>query len=406
MGRWLGRGSTTFNDGMRTEVAIIGAGPAGLLLSHLLAQDGVESVIVERQSRDYVEARIRAGILESSTVELLDSVGLGERLHREGHEHRGIHLQWPEERHHLDFVDLAGRSVWVYGQTDVTKDLGRAREAAGQEIIYEIADTAVHDVETDAPYVTFTDQAGHPQRLDADVVIGCDGSFGPSRGAVPDRVKQVSERVYPYSWLGILADVAPSTDELIYAWHPDGFALHSMRSDTVSRLYLQVPNGTDIAEWSDDRIWDALATRLGHGQNGWQLTPGPVTDKSVLPMRSYVQTPMRHGNLFLAGDAAHIVPPTGAKGLNLAVADVALLAPALVALLRKKDPTLADGYSDTALRRVWRCTHFSWWMTTMLHTSGDPFDAQLQLSQLRWVTSSTAGATGLAENYAGLPIGF
>ena len=243
-------------------------------------------------------------------------------------------------------------------------------------------------------------------RLDADVVVGCDGSFGPSRGAVPEAVRQTWERVYPYSWLGVLADVAPSTDELIYAWHPDGFALHSLRSATVSRLYLQVPNGTDIAQWSDDRIWEALATRLGHGQDGWQLTPGPVTEKSVLPMRSYVQTPMRHGNLFLAGDAAHIVPPTGAKGLNLAIADVGLLAPALVARLRRKDDRPADAYSDTALRRVWRCTHFSWWMTTMLHASGDPFDEQLQLSQLRWVASSDAGAQGLAENYAGLPIGF
>jgi p-hydroxybenzoate 3-monooxygenase len=203
----------------------------------------------------------------------------------------------------------------------------------------------------------------------------------------------------------VLADVAPSTDELIYAWHPEGFALHSMRSATVSRLYLQVPNATPVEEWPDDRVWEALATRLGHGQDGWTLTPGPITEKSVLPMRSFVQTPMRHGRLFLAGDAAHIVPPTGAKGLNLAVADVALLAPALVALLRKGDEGLAAAYSDTALRRVWRCTHFSWWMTTMLHTSGDPFDAELQLSQLRWVTSSGAGATGLAENYAGLPIG-
>lgn len=391
---------------MRTEVAIIGAGPAGLLLSHLLAQDGIESVVVETRSREYVESRIRAGILESSTVDLLDSVGLGERLHREGHEHRGIYLQWPEERHHLDFVDLAGRSVWVYGQTEVTKDLGVARDAAGQQIVYGITDTAIHDIESDHPYVTYVDAEGNATRLDAEVVVGCDGSFGPSRGAVPAAARQTWERTYPYSWLGILANAAPSTDELIYAWHPDGFALHSMRSDTVSRLYLQVEPDTDINEWSDDRIWDQLAKRLGHGQNGWQLNPGPITDKSILPMRSFVMEPMRHGRLFLAGDAAHIVPPTGAKGLNLAVADVALLAPALVTLLREKDTRLADTYSDTALRRVWRCTHFSWWMTTMLHTSEDPFDSQLQLSQLRWVTSSNAGATGLAENYAGLPIGF
>jgi p-hydroxybenzoate 3-monooxygenase len=391
---------------MRTEVAIVGAGPAGLLLSHLLAQDGVESVVIETRSREYVESRIRAGILENSTVELLDGFGLGQRLHAEGDQHRGIYLQWPGQRHHLDFLDLVGRSVWVYGQTEVTRDLGRARDAAGQQLIYEISDTAVHDVETSHPYVTFTDADGNAVRLDADVVVGCDGSFGPSRSAIPDRAKQTWERTYPYSWLGILADVAPSTDELIYAWHPDGFAMHSMRSASVSRLYLQVEPGTDIADWSDDRIWSQLAVRLGHGQDGWELTSGPITDKSVLPMRSFVSEPMRHGRLFLAGDAAHIVPPTGAKGLNLAVADVGLLAPALVALLRKKDPTLADAYSDTALRRVWRCTHFSWWMTTMLHTTGDPFEAQLQRSQLQWVCSSEAAAKGLAENYAGLPIGF
>ncbi|WP_329237070.1 4-hydroxybenzoate 3-monooxygenase [Actinoallomurus sp. NBC_01490] len=390
---------------MRTEVAIIGAGPAGLLLSHLLAHEGIDSVVIETRTREYVEARIRAGILESSTVELLDAVGLGARLHEQGDEHRGIYLRWPGERHHLDFVDLAGRSVWVYGQTEVTKDLGRAREAAGQEFCYGVSDTAVHDLTTDRPYVTFRSADGRDVRLDADVIAGCDGSFGPSRTAVPDGVKRTWERTYPYSWLGILADVAPSTDELIYAWHPNGFALHSMRSETVSRLYLQVAPGEDIAEWSDDRIWDELAVRLGHGQDGWELTPGPITDKSVLPMRSYVMEPMRYGRLFLAGDAAHIVPPTGAKGLNLAVADVALLAPALTALLRKNSTALADAYSDTALRRVWRCTHFSWWMTTMLHASGDPFDAQLQLSQLRWVAGSMAGATGLAENYAGLPIG-
>jgi p-hydroxybenzoate 3-monooxygenase len=385
---------------MRTQVAIIGAGPAGLLLAHLLRRGGVESVVVETRSQDYVAARIRAGILEQSSVDLLTEVGLGDRLRAEGHEHRGIYLQFPAERQHLDFLDLTGRTVWVYGQTEVQKDLVAAGTA---EVLYEVTDVALHDVETDRPRVTFVDAAGVAQRLDADVIAGCDGSFGPSRNAVPS---QHFERTYPYSWLGILADVAPSTDELIYAWHPNGFALHSMRSPTVSRLYLQVPNGTDPAVWPDDRIWSELAIRLGHGQDGWKLTPGPITDKSALPMRSYVQTPMRHGRLFLAGDAAHIVPPTGAKGLNLAIADVALLSRALVAWLAEGRPGPADAYSDDALRRVWRCTHFSWWMTTMLHTADDPFDAQLQLSQLRWVTSSTAGATGLAENYAGLPIGF
>jgi p-hydroxybenzoate 3-monooxygenase len=389
---------------LQTQVAIIGAGPAGMLLSHLLAADGVESIVLETRSEEYVASRIRAGILEQSTVDLLRSCGLGERLDREGDRHRGIYLQWPDHRHHIDFVELTGRSVWVYGQTEVQKDLIEARTAAGQEIHYEIADTTLHDVETDRPCVTFTDTDGRARVVRAKVVVGSDGSFGPSREHVPTDVRRHWERVYPYSWFGILADVAPSTDELIYAWHSDGFALHSMRSATVSRFYLQVPNDTE-PDWSDDRIWEALAARLGHGQQGWELVTGPITDKSVLPMRSFVQTPMRHGRLFLAGDAAHIVPPTGAKGLNLAVADVALLAPALAELIRKDDHRLADSYSDTALRRVWRCTHFSWWMTTMLHRGEDPFDEQLALSQLRWVASSVAGATGLAENYAGLPIG-
>jgi p-hydroxybenzoate 3-monooxygenase len=391
---------------MRTDVAIIGAGPAGLLLAHLLAAGGVESVVVEARTKEYVAARIRAGILESSSVDLLHGVGLGAGIAADGEEHRGIYLQWPSERHHLDFVDLVGRSVWVYGQTQLQGDLVAASEAAGRPAYYGASDVALHDLDSDRPYVTFTDASGTGQRIDAVAVAGCDGAFGPSRAAMPDDKRDTWERVYPYSWLGILADVAPSTDELIYAWHPGGFALHSMRSATVSRLYLQVPNGTDVADWSDDRIWDALAVRLGHGQNGWQLTAGPVTEKSVLPMRSFVQSPMRHGRLFLAGDAAHTVPPTGAKGLNLAIADVALLAPALERLVRKQDSSLADAYSGTALRRVWRAEHFSWWMTSMLHISGDAFDAQLQLSQLRWVTSSHAGAAGLAENYAGLPIGF
>jgi p-hydroxybenzoate 3-monooxygenase len=391
---------------MRTEVAIVGAGPAGLLLAHLLAADGIESVVVETRAKEYVAARIRAGILESSSVDLLTDAGLGAGIAAHGDEHRGIYLQWPSERHHLDFVDLVGRSVWVYGQTQVQADLVAATEAAGRPVHYGVSDTALHDVDTDRPYVTFTDSSGAPQRIDALAVAGCDGSFGPSRAAMPAGRRDTWERVYPYSWLGILADIAPSTDELIYAWHPEGFALHSMRSSEVSRFYLQVPNGTDVDSWSDGQIWDALATRLGHGQDGWTLATGPITDKSVLPMRSFVQSPMRHGRLFLAGDAAHTVPPTGAKGLNLAIADVALLAPALKRLVRAGDTALADAYSDTALRRVWRCEHFSWWMTSMMHTSDDAFDSQLQLSQLRWVVSSAHGAGGLAENYAGLPIGF
>ena len=390
---------------MRTRVVIVGAGPAGLLLSHLLALRGIESMIVETRSQEYVLSRIRAGVLEHSTVDLLTRLGLGDRLAREGLAHRGIYLHWPHERHHVDFVDLTDRHVWVYGQTEVTKDLLAARLADGQQIHYEVSETTINDVDTDRPSVSFIDADGSAQRIEADVVVGCDGSFGPSRRTVPADVRHSWGHTYPYAWLGILADVAPSTDELIYARHPDGFAMHSMRSPSVSRLYLQVGPGESLDDWSDQRIWDALATRLGHGQDGWQLNPGPITDKSVLPMRSFVMSPMRHGRLFLAGDAAHIVPPTGAKGLNLAVADVALLAPALAALLVDNDPVLADAYSDTALRRVWRCTHFSWWMTTMLHTSGDEFDDQLQLSRLKWVTSSVSGATGLAENYAGLPIG-
>ncbi|KAA2262639.1 4-hydroxybenzoate 3-monooxygenase [Solihabitans fulvus] len=389
---------------MRTQVAIVGAGPSGLLLSHLLAAHDIESVVVETRSRAHVLGRVRAGILEHSSVELLTAHGLGQRLTEEGLRHRGIHLQWPGERHRLDFVELVGRGVWVYGQTEVTKDLVAARERAGQQLVYEVTDTEVHDVDTDRPYVTCVDADGVAQRIDAEAVVGCDGSFGPSRHAVPEAARRTWERTYPYAWLGVLADVAPSTDELIYAWHPDGFALHSMRSPTVSRLYLQVPQGERVEDWSDDRIWTALAARLGHGQDGWTLNPGPIREKSVLPMRSFVQSPMRYGRLFLAGDAAHIVPPTGAKGLNLAMADVALLAPALAALLLRKDGALADAYSATALRRVWRSTHFSWWMTTMLHHNGDPFDAELQLSQLRWVATSQAGARGLAENYAGLPL--
>jgi p-hydroxybenzoate 3-monooxygenase len=286
----------------------------------------------------------------------------------------------------------------------VQKDLVAARHAAGQQLHYEVSDVALHDIDSLRPHVTFTDASGRRQRIDADAIAGCDGSFGPSRQALPAQVRRTWERLYPYAWLGVLAEVAPSTDELIYAWHPDGFALHSMRSPSVSRLYLQVPADERIEQWTDEQIWTALGRRLGSGHDGWQLQSGPILEKSVLPMRSIVTSPMRHGRLFLAGDAAHIVPPTGAKGLNLAIADVTLLAPALTALLQKNDPALADAYSDTALRRVWRCTHFSWWMTTMLHANGDPFDAQLQLAQLRWVTSSRNAAAGLAENYAGLPI--
>ncbi|MGW4063902.1 4-hydroxybenzoate 3-monooxygenase [Amycolatopsis sp. NPDC004747] len=383
---------------MRTQVVIVGAGPAGLLLSHLLGLEGIDSVLIERQTAEYVQARIRAGILEAGTVELLREAGLGDRLDVEGMEHRGIYLQWPENRHHIDFAGLIGRSVTVYGQTEVTKDLMAAREKAGRPAYYSATDVTLHDV-TGRPSVSFVDSDGVARTVDADAVVGCDGFHGPSRGSIP--APQVRERAYPFAWLGVLADVAPSTDELIYAWHPDGFAMHSMRSPRVSRFYLQVTPDEDIARWSDDRIWTALSERLG--VPGWTLETGTITEKSVLPMRSFVTTPMRHGNLYLAGDAAHIVPPTGAKGLNLAVADVALLARALTASFRGDD-RLVDAYSETALRRVWRCTHFSWWMTSMLHRHGDDFDAQLQLSQLHRTVTSAAAKTELAENYAGLPL--
>jgi p-hydroxybenzoate 3-monooxygenase len=389
--------------GDSTQVVVIGGGPAGLLLCHLLDALGVDTVLLEARSPDYVLGRIRAGVLESSSVDVLTEAGLGERLHREGLEHRGIHLQWPGERHHIDFVDLTGRAVWIYGQTEVTHDLMAAREVAGQESYYEVSEVSIAGIDTDQPSVSFVDADGGQRTIRAQAVAGCDGFHGVSRTYLPSSRHRSWERTYPYAWLGVLAHVPPSTHDLIYAWHPDGFALHSLRSLEVSRFYLQVSPDEKISEWSDDRIWEGLSTRLGAGIEDWTLTPGPITEKSVLPMRSFVAAPMRHGRLFLAGDAAHIVPPTGAKGLNLAIADVTMLAPALADLVSGHE-SAAAAYSEIALRRVWRCTHFSWWMTSMLHTSGDPFDAELQLSQLRWVTSSTAGATGLAENYAGLPI--
>jgi len=387
---------------MRTQVGIIGAGPAGLLLSRLLTLQGIDSVVLENRSRSYVEARIRAGILEQHTVDTLVAAGVGDRLRREGLEHHGIHLQYPGTRATLNFPELCGRTVWVYGQTEVTKDLISTQLDGGPPLLFEVSDVTPEDVDADAPRIRFTDADGVAQVLECDVIAGTDGFHGVSRPVVQADGGRVWERTYPYAWLGVLADVAPSTDELIYAWHPDGFALHSMRSPSVSRLYLQVDPAEKIENWSDDRIWEALATRFA--LDGWELETGPITEKSVLPMRSFVSAPMRHGRLFLAGDAAHIVPPTGAKGLNLAVADVTLLASALVRLLAERQTDLVDSYSDRALARVWRCTHFSWWMTSMLHRSGDDFDAELQLSQLRRVCSSEAAARELAENYTGLPL--
>ncbi len=389
---------------MRTQVAIVGAGPSGLLLAQILATHGVESVIVENRSQEYVLARVRAGVIEHGAVDVLSDYGVGDRLHREGMRHDGVYFQWPGERRRIDFVESCGHSVWVYGQTEITKDLINARVADAQQIFWSVSDTAIHDADTGQPRVTFIDSDGNPGTVQADYVAGCDGFHGVSRATIPDSIRNVRERSYPYAWLGILADVAPSTDELIYALHPDGFAMHSMRSATISRLYLQVSPDDDIANWSDDRIWAGLSTRLGIG--GWNLQSGPTLEKSITPMRSFVSAPMRWGRLFLAGDASHIVPPTGAKGLNLAIADVKRLGAALVAKYVDGSDDLLDRYSGEALERVWRSTHFSWWMTSMLHTSpaDDPnreFMLQMQLAALRHVTSNPAAARDLAENYTG-----
>jgi p-hydroxybenzoate 3-monooxygenase len=383
----------------RTQVGIVGAGPAGLLLSYLLGLHGIESVVVENRSRAYCEARQRAGLLEAGTVELLRSVGLGKRLDAEGMEHGGIYLQFEGERHHLDFKSLTGgRWVTIYAQTEIVKDLIAARLADGGVIEFSASDVAVSETESDRPVLSYLDSSGVSRQVSCDVIAGCDGFHGICRPLIPNT--SVYERTYPYAWLGILADAAPSTDELIYSRHSDGFALYSMRSPQVSRLYLQVAPDEPLDGWPDERVWAELQRRFAI--DGWSVNEGRITDKSVTPMRSFVAGPMRHGRLFLAGDAAHIVPPTGAKGLNLALTDVVLLATALRAALLGDSWDLADAYSGTCLTRVWRATHFSWWMTSMLHVApGDPFESQLQLSQLRYVTSSRAPATSLAENYSG-----
>ncbi|HEY1625822.1 MAG TPA: 4-hydroxybenzoate 3-monooxygenase [Streptosporangiaceae bacterium] len=386
----------------RTQVGIVGAGPAGLLLSHLLSLRGIDSVLVENRSREYCEARQRAGLLEQGTVNLLRDVGLGERMDVEGLEHGGIYLQFAGERHHLDFKDLTGgRSVTIWAQTEIVKDLIKSRLAAGAELHFETTGVSIAGIDATAPKLRFADKEGRAHEVSCDVIAGCDGFHGVCRESIPHDLLSIAERGYPYSWLGILASVAPSTDELIYSRHENGFALHSMRSPHVGRLYVQVPADEDIADWPDERIWAELQRRFA--LPGWDLKEGPIAEKAISPMRSFVAAPMRYGRLFLAGDAAHIVPPTGAKGLNLAIADVTVLARALVSALKDGDWEQADAYSDACLRRVWRATHFSWWMTSMLHVEPghDAFGAELQLSQLRYVTSSRAAATTLAENYTG-----
>jgi p-hydroxybenzoate 3-monooxygenase len=387
---------------MRTQVGIVGAGPAGLMLAQLLLLQGIESIVLEARSREHVEQRIRAGVLEQGTVDLLDAAGVGERMRREGLVHHGIELQFGGERHRIPLTELtAGRTIVVYGQTELVKDLIEARLASGAPLLFEVADVSVHDLDGDRPLIRF-EHEGERQDLECDFIAGCDGFHGVCRASIPAGVLRTYEREYPFGWLGILAAVAPSSQELVYARHERGFALHSLRSPELSRLYVQCLPDEDIAEWPDARIWEELQIRLG--LEGWTLAEGDVLEKGVTGMRSFATEPMRHGRLYLAGDAAHIVPPTGAKGLNLAIADVRVLAAALAGWARGGGTELLDAYSETCLRRVWRAEHFSWWMTSMLHRDpgGDPFEQQLQLAQLRNVVSSRAAATVLAENYVGL----
>ncbi|MCW6004733.1 4-hydroxybenzoate 3-monooxygenase [Micromonospora sp. CPCC 205371] len=385
---------------MRTRVGIIGAGPAGLTLAHLLRLRGIDSVVLEARSREYVERRVRAGVLEHPTVELLREAGVAGRLDREGMPHHGLSLRFDGTDHRIALADLTGRSITVYGQQEVVKDLIAARLDAGEPIVFEVSDVRPHDAETDQPYITYVDADGAPQRLDCDVIAGCDGSHGVSHAAVPSTTHAHD---YPFAWLGVLAKAPPSHSELIYTHHERGFALHSMRTPEITRLYLQVPPEERIEYWPDDRIWDELGLRLA--ADGFTLTTGPIMEKGITTMRSVVTEPMRYGRLFLAGDAAHIVPPTGAKGMNLAIHDVWVLAEALARYFGEGRSDLLDEYSDTCLRRVWRAQHFSWWMTSMLHQApgADDFQRRLQLSQLRYTATSTAAATSLAENYVGLP---
>jgi p-hydroxybenzoate 3-monooxygenase len=384
----------------RTQVGIIGAGPAGLLLARLLKVQGIDSVILEARSRDYVEARIRAGVLEQGTVALLEEASVAERLHRDGLVHDGVEIAVGGRRFRVDFRALTGKTVTVYGQTEVTRDLIAARLAGDGPIVWEAAEVALRDIETGRPRLGYR-LAGAEHELACDFIAGCDGFHGVSRSSLPAS-SQTFERTYPFGWLGILADVPPCSDELIYASHPRGFALASMRSPTRSRYYIQCSLDEKIEEWPDERIWTS-SRRLGPEPR--HVTMGPSIEKSIAPLRSFVSTPMRHGRLFLAGDAGHIVPPTGAKGLNLAASDVHYLCRALVAHYGKKDDTPLRAYSDTALARVWKAERFSWWMTMLLHRlhAETSFEAQMQRAELDYLAASRAAQTALAENYVGLP---
>ena len=394
---------------MKTQVAIVGAGPAGLLLGHLLRAEGIDCVVVERQTGDYVLTRIRAGVLERITVELMERLGLDARLKAEGLVEEGFNLADGERLIRIDVANLTGKTVVVYGQTEITRDLMDAAAPRGLQVIYEAGDVAVHGIESDAPFLTYT-QGGATQRIDARFIIGCDGFHGPSRKAIPGLngnfgVAREFERVYPFGWLGILADVPPCHHELIYANHERGFALASMRSHTRSRYYIDVPLTERIEDWSDDRIWDELAVRLGP-EAAANMTRGPSIEKSIAPLRSYVFEPMRHGSLLLCGDAAHIVPPTGAKGLNLAASDVHYAAEALVGFFRRGDKEGVAGYSAKALARVWKSERFSWSLTKLMHRFPEdgPFERKMQVAELDYIASSTAARTAIAENYVGLPV--
>jgi p-hydroxybenzoate 3-monooxygenase len=388
---------------MRTQVAIVGAGPAGLVLSHLLARQGIESVVLESRSREYVERRVRAGVLEQGSVDLLNETGVGERMMREGLVHHGIRLLFDGQSHRIPLTELTGgRVIMVYGQQEVVKDLIRARLEAGGQIIFEAEVLGVEEMTSERPRVRYR-RGEQEEVLEADFVAGCDGFHGVCRPSIPESALTVYDKQYPFAWLGILAQTPPATPEVTYAFNERGFALQSMRSPQISRLYLQCEVDEDLDTWPDERIWEELTIRLAAA--GHDMVPGPILERGVTAMRSYVVEPMRHGRLFLAGDAAHIVPPTGAKGMNLAIADVKILAEALVGWYQSGRTDLLDGYSAACLRRVWRAEHFSWWMTSMLHRfPGDDahFQQRLQLSQLRYTVGSTAAATSLAENYVGL----
>lgn len=389
---------------MKTQVAIIGAGPSGLLLGQLLTRQGIDNVIVERKSGDYVLSRIRAGVLEQGMVDLLREAGVHERMDREGLPHSGVELAFDNRRVRVDLAGLTGGStVMVYGQTEITRDLMEGREATGGRSIYEATNVQPHDLETDHPYLTF-DKDGETHRLDCDYVAGCDGFHGVSRKSIPqDRLKEF-ERVYPFGWLGLLADTPPVTEELIYAQHERGFALCSMRSETRSRYYLQVPSDEKVEDWSDERFWEELKRRIPSDVAA-NLVTGPSLEKSIAPLKSFVAEPMQHGRLFLAGDAAHIVPPTGAKGLNLAASDVNTLYRLMVKVYHEGRTDLIPNYSPTCLKRVWKAERFSWWMTSMLHrfTEEEDFATRMQQAEIDYVTSSEAGLKTIAENYVGLP---